>query len=169
MTAAGRDMDGELEEMTAVIETIGEELLAQRDQVSELADRVDQLTAALADPKRPAVFRWEILTEKDPAEAERRWVAFNDWVNDMYQWFGYPEIPGCPQWFEHKGLIEELTALWIEWLAAWRSRASPTDPPFFHEALDRARPRFAAIAPSCTRREHQGSERPAALPTLRAR
>lgn len=120
-------------------------------RLDDLETALQAITDLLADPKRPAVFRWERLTA---ASAATLWGLFTAWVDDLDRWYDYPEIPGCPQWWTHRGLIEELTALWIEWRFAYRPKASATDPRFFHEALYRARERCKHIAQSCTRTSH---------------
>jgi len=129
---AGVSPDGEL---------TPEVLLLEHDQqIRQLQTDVGQLIGAVADllkspPKeKPAPWNWKHLN--GPAAAKlltelRGWV---DWYNDRYGVAVDSRIPGC--WYRHGPVVEELTAVWIAWRAAYYGHQSPNDAPaYWHERI----------------------------------
>jgi hypothetical protein len=152
-----------LQELAEDIATIYEHIRSHADHLSSLRQTtlaVDAKLAGLLTRQAPAVqvFRWENLPD---TEREEKRAAFTAWVNTVASRYGYDEIPGCPSWWDHDALVEELTALWISWTGAYMSGAHPTEPLRWHEALHRARDRIVDLRGGCTSAEHHAADRDA--------
>jgi hypothetical protein len=132
---AGVDADGELSLPSP------EELLLEHDgQLGRLREDVDGLAGLIADllaepPKsKPAPWNWKEL--EGPAAAElltglREWI---DWYNTRYGVAAESRIPGC--WYRHGPVVEELTAVWIAWRAAYYGHKTPSDAAaYWHERI----------------------------------
>ena len=68
-----------------------------------------------------------------PVESREQWQHLLSWVG----WLRgrYPiadQLPAC--WWRHSELVEELTALWVAWLAAYTEPSAPLTAPIdFHD------------------------------------
>jgi hypothetical protein len=96
-----------------------------------LCARIDSLEIG---PIRPGRWCWR---EARPATTETMWqelTAWVDWLNSRYVLD--EQIPPC--WTRHGAMIEELTALYAGWNAAYIDiDARGFDPLAWHEALAR--------------------------------
>lgn len=144
-----------LEELAGDIATLYEHLHSHSDRLASLRQAMLAIDARLADllAQHPPtqVFRWENLTE---TERHDKHAALTSWVDTISTRYRYSEIPGCPNWATHDALVEELTALWTAWTAAYTPGAHPTEPLRWHEALHRARDRFTDLRGGCTPTDH---------------
>jgi hypothetical protein len=125
--------DGELPSVDVI-------LLDHHEQLGQLRKDVDDTATVVAKllenpPKsRPAPWNWKHLD--GPAAAKlltelREWV---DWYNDRYGVAADSRIPGC--WYRHAPVVEELTAVWIAWKAAYYGHKAPVDAPaYWHERI----------------------------------
>jgi hypothetical protein len=121
---------------------VGRQLLAQAQAISQLRRDVDQFRSDLADAIADTATRIESLEEAaqalpdgkramawcwrylGPQGSESLWRELNDWVGSIRS--RYPlarRIPEC--WADHPEAVEELTALWLAWNAAYTERATP--------------------------------------------
>jgi hypothetical protein len=104
---------------------------------SETTDTYADLLARLEDRERqstetpvPTTYCWRNLSSEEQTEL---WQQLSDWVN----WLRgrYPlarTLPAC--WADHPEVVEELTALWLAWRAAYEaSDAIPTAPVDWHD------------------------------------
>jgi len=142
--AAGRaGDDGE-------IKTLRRTLVALARSVTELSERVDELT-----PKAPDVtahaFWWPDLTAD---AAEKAWGVLATWVEAVIVERYRQSIKPC--WYRHPGAVDLLSATRLAWAAAYRTEASPTAVAEWH---DRWFPHLWKLVEretnSCTEREHR--------------
>ena len=73
-------------------------------------------------PAEPATYVPYCWRHVSAAEARRLWVRLRewvDWVNARYFASSWESIRPC--WFRHPAAVEELTALWAAWEAAYRA------------------------------------------------
>ena len=120
----------ELEQLAIAVEQLLDLHGALREQVETLAEQVPSTG--------PKVFRWAQL---DAGEAEAAWTALAGWVDWLLDRHIVKEVPrGC--WWRHGSMVEELTALWWAWQAAYDPKADPRAPLMWLEQLDRARDRI---------------------------
>lgn len=144
-----------LEEVAGDITTLYEHVQSHADRLASLRQAMLAMDAKLAEllarHHDTQVFRWENLPD---TEREARHAAFTRWVDTISERYGYDEIPGCPNWQAHDGIVEELTALWICWTGAYTAGAHPAEPLRWHEALHRARERITDLRGGCTATEH---------------
>lgn len=107
-------------------------------RVAALDARVDWLTGRIDDlemgPIRPGRWCWR---EARPVAVEALWQELTAWVDWLLARYGLDElIPPC--WIRHGAMVEELTALYAGWYAAYMDiDARGFDPLAWHEALDR--------------------------------
>jgi hypothetical protein len=108
-----------------------------RAQVQWLLARVDEPELAAPAVPGPAGWCWRELP-REPARA--RWGRLVDWVGWLAARYGIDDvIPAC--WYLHPPLVEELTALYAGWDAAYRAgdpNPAGWDPLSWHEALERS-------------------------------
>ena len=118
-----------------------EQLAVAVEQLLELHGALrEQVEALVGQPSStgPTVFRWAQL---DAGEAEAAWTALAGWVDWLLDRHVVKEVPrGC--WWRHGSMVEELTALWWAWQAAYDPKSDPRAPLMWLEQLDRARDRF---------------------------
>ena len=140
-------------ELTRAVEELLALQVALREQVEALADRAGRSNG-------PTVFRW---TDLPASTAGSAWSGLRDWTDWLTARHQVREVPrGC--WWRHGFVVEELTALWWAWQAAYAEDADPSSPLAWLEHLDRARERLRTrltLQGTCLAGEH--SE---ATPTL---
>lgn len=94
------------------------------DTLTALSERVDELNSEpSAAPRSSAMLAW-CWRDLGPLGQQELWRELSTWVG----WIRarYPlarKIPEC--WHEHPEVVEELTALWLAWQAAY----TEPDPP----------------------------------------
>lgn len=144
----GFDDDDDVMPMTAPIPVVSEQhnFLSERvqslekisDQLLDAMDaqqqRIEQLESvgpvpalassgdAQAQETEPAAYVPYCWRYVSAAEARGLWVRLRewvDWVNGRYFSSSWESIRPC--WFRHPAAVEELTALWAAWEAAYRS------------------------------------------------
>lgn len=97
----------------------------QTQTIKELINRVEALeSTAPAQGSAPTIYCWRELT--DPKAREELWATLRDWVDWIsYRYLSesYIRIPAC--WYRHPVAVEELTALWAAWYAAYHQDDSP--------------------------------------------
>lgn len=96
------------------------------DIVADLLARIDDLEAEAQNstgPRagRPAAWCWRTLGPHGTQELWAQLTAWVDWLRARYPLAR--RIPDC--WSQHPEIVEELTALWLAWTAAYET----TDPP----------------------------------------
>lgn len=118
-----------------------EDLLLEHDgQIIQLQKDLAQLAGIVGElvkspPKeKPAPWNWKELDGPKAAQlltGLREWV---DWYNARYGVTADTRIPGC--WYRHTPVVEELTAVWTAWQAAYYGHQSPNDAPaYWHERI----------------------------------
>jgi hypothetical protein len=137
-----------------------DEILARLvDSVEHLAGRQTVLENQLArrgqlvgfdhDPEdvpEPVIPRRRELVE-DPAQREQMDRELHAWVNWLLNRYRLAlKIPAC--WHQHGQLVEELTALWYAWRAAWITPASGWDPTRWHHDLAAMLQRITSTYPA---------------------
>lgn len=125
------------------------QLVQQAQLISRLRHDLDQLASEITDayadilarfealedrpsarPVAPAAWCWRALSDQ---AAEELWTQLKEWV----AWIRcrYPlakKLPPC--WPEHPEVVEELTALWLAWQAAYEQPdAQPTAAADWHD------------------------------------
>ena len=93
------------------------------DGLADLVMRVEELEDASAQPAAGTVSSW-CWRYAGASATESLWKELGDWVDWIRH--RYPlarRIPDC--WAEHPELVEELTALWLAWQAAYVERDAP--------------------------------------------
>lgn len=91
----------------------------QNQTLKELTSRVEALEGtAPAHGAATVGYCWREMT--DPKAREELWGVLRewvDWVSARYLSHGAIRIPAC--WYRHPVAVEELTALWAGWYAAY--------------------------------------------------
>lgn len=132
-------------------------LAALEAQVEGLTKRLYTISQAvvqrLDDEPKPAPVRWGTLTENETGttlDALRGWVT---WLRDRYA-LDPKSLPWC--WDRHGALLEELSALWTAWAAAFGPDGNPGAPAVWHDTLARvlARLREWGARTGCRPGEH---------------
>jgi hypothetical protein len=121
-------------------DSVARQLLQQAQTIAELRQEVERLVAEFAEPLADIYARLETIEDTavgpsgsttswcwryaGPAAREQLQNALGDWV----AWIRhrYPlarRIPDC--WTEHSEVVEELTALWLAWQAAYVEADAP--------------------------------------------
>lgn len=134
--------DDDVMPMTAPIPVVSEQhnLLVERvgalealsDRLMDLIDaqqqRIEQLESAgpvpvsSGDAQMQAPAAYVPYCWRSTAEARGLWIRLRewvDWVNGRYFASSWESIRPC--WFRHPAAVEELTALWAAWEAAYRA------------------------------------------------
>lgn len=118
-------------ELAVAVEQLYELLGGLRGQVEALAD-------AVGPPGGGKVICWPKL---DADAAREAWSGLREWVLWWLDRYAVKEVPrGC--WWRHGMLVEELTALWLAWQAAYGEKSDATAPLIWLEHFDRARDRI---------------------------
>lgn len=97
--------------------------------------------------------RRELVDDPDQrAQMDRELHAWVTWLVNRYRLA--LKIPAC--WHQHGQIVEELTALWYAWRAAWITPASGWDPTRWHHDLTAMLQRIAGTYPvPCSGSEHK--------------
>jgi hypothetical protein len=122
---------------------LGRQLIRHAEAISQLRRDLDQLASEMTDAVAELVTRLE--STEDPAPnsslgqngvtawcwrdlgpeaSESLWHELIEWVDWIRH--RYPlakRVPSC--WPEHSEVVEELTALWLSWNAAYSERDAP--------------------------------------------
>jgi hypothetical protein len=112
---------------------IGRELMRQAQLISQLRRDLDELASDTTDLAADVLARLDELGTRDTAnysprawtwkdigpEAEKElWAQLSPWVAWLRSRYPLAQrIPGC--WDKHPEIVEELTALWLAWQAAY--------------------------------------------------
>ena len=118
-----------------------EELVLQHDaHILQLRADVQGIAEVVADilttpPKaQPAPWNWKELNGQDRVKLMKELGEWVTWINDRYGVTDSSRIPGC--WYRHGPVVEELTATWIAWKAAYHGHKGPVDAPaYWHERV----------------------------------
>jgi len=86
-------------------------------------------------PPPPAPLRW---LERDFASQTKEWEEFCAWAEWFLRHYEVPPsaVPVC--WTQHPVVVEELTACWTAWKAAYTSQGSGFGPLEWHESMAKA-------------------------------
>jgi hypothetical protein len=90
---------------------------AQQRALERLARRVDELADSVAHPayEFPTGWTWRALGGHS---ARVLWEQLHDWVGWLRGRYPVADaVPPC--WYRHSEVVEELTALWLAWRAAY--------------------------------------------------
>lgn len=100
------------------------------DAYTDVISRFDDADAGSSRAPTPTAWSWRSI---GPRAAEELWSQLREWV--AWLRYRYPlakKIPEC--WPDHPELVEELTALWLAWQAAYEQRdAVLTAPADWHD------------------------------------
>jgi len=91
--------------------------------LTDLMVRVEEAEDVASQPVAGSVSSW-CWRYAGASAAESLWVELGDWVGWIRH--RYPlarRIPEC--WADHPEVVEELTALWLAWQAAYVERDAP--------------------------------------------
>ena len=115
-----------LTERVGALEKLSDQLL---DAMDAQQQRIEQLESAGPVPvsvssgdAEPAAYVPYCWKHVSASEARGLWVRLRewvDWVNGRYFSSSWESIRPC--WFRHPAAVEELTALWAAWEAAYRA------------------------------------------------
>lgn len=99
------------------------------DMAADLLDRLRQVEAP-APGTSSAAWCWRDL---GPAATDELWTELTAWVDWLRS--RYPLAKGVPHcWADHPETVEELTALWLAWQAAYADHDAPlTAPAEWHD------------------------------------
>lgn len=92
------------------------------ETVSDLASRIEGIESESDAPGHQGVMAW-CWRYLGPRGSESLWRELDSWVSWIRH--RYPlarRIPPC--WAQHTELVEELTALWLAWNAAYTERGA---------------------------------------------
>lgn len=111
---------------------VAEQLAAFDAQLDWLASRMDSLEVG---PVAPGRWLWRGAR---PEAAEQLWGELTAWVDWLVDRYDVSELlPAC--WQRHDPMVEELTALYAAWNAAYiEADARGFDPLYWHDGLDRS-------------------------------
>lgn len=124
--------------MTEVdLDPVGRQVVQHAQTLSQLRQDLDRLASEVADTYADLISRFEDVASgrmagstpwswrtigpnaRDELTGElRRWVQ---WIRQRYPLA--KRIPRC--WEDHTEVVEELTALWLAWQAAYEARDAP--------------------------------------------
>jgi hypothetical protein len=122
--------------MTEVdVDPIAQHLVQQAQMISRLRHDLDELASEITDAYADVLARFESIDAPSggpsptawswrslgPKATEELWSQLNAWVGWLRQ--RYPlakKIPPC--WDRHPEIVEEMTALWLAWQAAYEQR-----------------------------------------------
>lgn len=115
-----------LTERVGALEKLSDQLLdlvdAQRQRIEHLESAGAPSGDTQAQETEPAAYVPYCWKHVSASEARGLWVRLRewvDWVNDRYFSASWKSIRPC--WFRHPAAVEELTALWAAWEAAYRA------------------------------------------------
>jgi len=101
-----------------------DELETNLHSLVELVGQITNTGGPATPPARPSVWAWSHLT--DP-RARTQWAGLVPWVRWLID--RYPralrDFPPC--WYLHSDALEELSALWAAWMAAYHGNDNPRD------------------------------------------
>jgi hypothetical protein len=124
---------------------IGRQLIRRAEAISQVRKDLDQLASEVTDSVADVLTRMEALEDQSgsaggavgphavagwcwrylgPQGSDALWAELTGWVGWIRN--RYPlarRIPEC--WARHPEVIEELTALWLAWHAAYTERDAP--------------------------------------------
>ncbi|WP_326581759.1 DUF4913 domain-containing protein (plasmid) [Actinacidiphila glaucinigra] len=160
-------MPDPLEPLFSALESINDELttfaarLARLEDARSVAGSSSQLgTAGGSDARVPgAPVVWHDLQAE---ERDRLWAAFTSWVvriADQYE-LTTEQLPhAC--WWEHGGVVAELTALWTGWESAYGTEDDAAAGPYlWHDAFSRGIERIGRMwLGECTNGYHNPKSR----------
>jgi hypothetical protein len=117
----------------AIVEVLGDHQAA----IDGLYARLEALDAT-GTHKKPPKWNWRSL---GPSDLEAMWKRLWPWVEWLRTRYELSEaIPPC--WYRHGAMVEELTALFAGWKAAYEDRRARAEAPLtWHEKLDHWRAR----------------------------
>ena len=93
------------------------------DGLADLVMRVEELEDGSAQPAAGTVSNWCWRYAGESA-TESLWKELGDWVDWIRRRYPlFRRIPDC--WADHPEIVEELTALWLAWQAAYVERDAP--------------------------------------------
>lgn len=88
------------------------------DAYADVVSRLEEADAGARPAIAPTAWNWRSLGAR---AREELWSQLREWVTWIRH--RYPlakKIPSC--WDKHPEIVEELTALWLAWLAAYEQR-----------------------------------------------
>lgn len=101
-----------------------DELETNLRSLMELVGRITSAGAAAASSARPSVWAWSHVSGE---RARRQWAGLVPWVRWLTD--RYPralrDFPPC--WYLHPDALEELSALWAAWMAAYHGDDEPRE------------------------------------------
>ena len=115
------------------------------DRRDQIASKVSSLTATVQwlesridalelGPIEPGRYCWRHLRPQGAEPLWRDLLAWMDWIVDRYEL--HDQIPAC--WYRHGALIEEFTALFAAWNAAYlEPEVRGTEAAAWHDSLAR--------------------------------
>ncbi len=141
------------------IDSLGATLVELYNNMSELIDMYEELrdrvyaveTAGGGSTSEPSKYCWRNIS--DPAEATRLWNELRSWVDWLnFRYFSTGRFRIAPCWYRHGAAVEELTALWASWKAAYQGGDFSDSAFYWHERLfDSSIERLKAISGSASR------------------
>lgn len=110
---------------------VGARLAAFDAQLDWLTNRMESLEVG---PTVQGRWSWRGAS---PEAADSLWAELTPWVGWLVDRYGLGElVPPC--WYRHGAIVEELTALYAAWNAAYvEPDARGFDPLYWHDGLDR--------------------------------
>ena len=109
------------------------DILQLKADVEGIAEIVAEI---LSSPTKtqPAPWNWKELKAEDRVKLMKELGEWVTWINDRYGVTDSSRIPGC--WYHHGPVVEELTAAWVAWKAAYYGHKNPVDAPaYWHERI----------------------------------
>jgi len=123
-------------ELSNSLDSLYEKTGASIQQIAEsMAENNAALKSLTSKPPatKPDEWNWKHLSGPQAAELldkVRDWV---DWYNGRYAMSDSTRILGC--WYRHPVVVEEITALWVAWRAAYYGHQKPdTAATYWHSA-----------------------------------
>ena len=118
-----------------------EELVLNHDaDILQLKADVEGIAGVVADilttptKTQPAPWNWKELNAQNRFKLLKELGEWVTWIIDRYGVTDSSRIPGC--WYRHGPVVEELTAAWIAWKAAYYGHKNPIDAPaYWHERI----------------------------------
>ena len=124
------------------IDSLGATLVELYNNMSELIDMYEELrdrvyaveTTGGGSTSEPSKYCWRNIS--DPAEATRLWNELRSWVDWLnFRYFSTGRFRIAPCWYRHGAAVEELTALWASWKAAYQGGDFSDSAFYWHERL----------------------------------